>query len=44
MWISSWNRDGLIHMDMIEQDRTMNAELELCKRIISSVRYPVALN
>lgn len=48
MLISFWNREGLIHWDLIEQGRTVNAEvyceqLELCRRALGRRRRPVIL-
>ena len=48
MLIGSWNREGLIYWDLIEQGRTVNAEvcceqLELCRREIGRRRCPVIL-
>ena len=45
--ISSWNREGpLVHWDLIEQGRTVNAEVcreqfELCLRALDRHRLPV---
>lgn len=48
MLISFWNRDGLIHWDLIEQGRAVNAEvyceqLELCRQALGRRRRPVIL-
>jgi len=48
MLISFWNRDGLIHWDLLEHGHTVNAQvyceqIELCRRALGRRRRPVIL-